>query len=294
MKTKTLLCLLPLLTTFVPVVVRAQSGPLIRYDFASVTGDLIEDVSGNNRSGSLIGTGVQGADKTGVSGQTGDRAFNNTASTMGYNTVPTGGGGVSAPSLGNLSSFTVTLWFKTDGKQPLKNSARLFDASNRFVLAGLASGRVALTYNLGSGNSGTLIDVTDTTTLANQDPSWVFIALTYDGTSTTGLDNVKIYAGSASESVKLIGSNSSVSITGIQNLPTLYFGVNGPAGGRAFDGWLDDIRVYGNASTGAGALSIEALDAVRLQSIPESAMTALFAGGAGLFALVAWRYRAEK
>ncbi|EIP98352.1 hypothetical protein OpiT1DRAFT_02808 [Opitutaceae bacterium TAV1] len=266
----------------VPLGARAQT-LLLHYDFNQpVVDGTVPDRSGNNRDGTLAGSATWGADKTGVSGAAGDHAFDNTASTMGLNTAPTGGGRVGyTQSLDSLTSFTISMWFKTDGAQPLASSARLFDASNGFLLAGTSNGKLSFNY------SGTVLaaNATSDPILAAQD-EWVFVAVTWDG-SVAGQSTVKIYAGSSAQTVSLVASGTSATIVGAQSLAALSFGATGSLG-RAFDGWLDDIRVYGETSGASGALSAEALDAIRLadlSQIPEPATSATVAGGVALLVL---------
>lgn len=259
---------------------------LLRYDFSTFVDGVVKDGSGNNHDGQITGLGTWGADQTGVTGLAGDRAFNNTASIMGSTSANTGGA-VVAPALGNMTSFTISLWFKTDGAQFLTGSARLFDMGT-LLLAGVGSGKVSLN----AGATVLAANGTADTSIAAQN-SWVFIAVTYDGTSATGLNNIKIYAGSATGAVTLVATNTSSSLTGAQSLAATYFGANAVLG-RAFDGWLDDIRVYGDASGAAGALSETELNAVRLAGatgIPEPSSAAVIAGGAGLAAVAALRRR---
>lgn len=252
----------------------SQAELLLHYNFNGITQENVApDVSGNNNNGAVLGgSGAWGANQTGVSGKLGDRAFDNTKSTMGSALADTTGGAIIAPAMGNLTSFTISMWFKTDGNQSISGSARLFDA-NGMLLAGAHQNGVA---SFQMNNKEIAQNWAATNSILTTQNEWVFIAVTYNGESTTGLGNVNIYVGSANDSVVLVASNT-VAITGAQSLVTTYFGSTSTYG-RAFDGWLDDIRIYGDTTGDSGALLIEALDEVRLaglNQIPEPASMAL-------------------
>src|SRR5204863_9972750 len=105
--------------------------PIFEYRFnevgvaAASTGSDHTPVTFYNSSNFI--TDLHTASGVGVSGQTGDRAFNNTASTaMGG----TGTGGIARtdtnpPALTGLTALTITGWYKTDGSSVPNDKARL-------------------------------------------------------------------------------------------------------------------------------------------------------------------------
>ncbi|MDR1282641.1 MAG: LamG domain-containing protein [Opitutaceae bacterium] len=278
------LCL-PAALCLVPTGLRAQS-LLLHYDFNQpvANGTVVTDTSGNGRNGTLAGSAKWGADKTGVSGMAGDHAFDNTASIMGDNNDPATGGALRyGQSMENLTSFTISMWFRTDGTQPLANSARLFDSLSEFLLAGTGDGKAS--FNLAGAVLAANPDANPVLALAAQN-EWVFIAVTWADGAPGQQSTAKIYAGASAQAVSLVASGTSAT-TGPASLTSLSFGANWWLK-RPVDGWLDDIRVYGETSGAAGALSLETLDTIRLaglNQIPEPATSATVAGGGALLAL---------
>lgn len=261
------LCLAPLAS-------RAQE-LLLHYDFNTPSADKkILDVSLQGREGKIAGsTAGWGVSGSGVSGKAGDHAFQNTAlPTMGANS-----GGYAAyvngtPPLDGLSSFTISMWFKTDTGQSLGNSARLFQTSSGLMLAATAAGQV----NMYRDSTDLTKVTTSHATLASEN-EWVFVAITYTYENTLG--TMSIYTGSSAKEggVSLVGFRTTDHLSGLVSLSGIYFG-SSSNGSRSFDGCFDDIRIYGVTSGRDGALLGDALNEIRLQGIsqiPESSnMTA--------------------
>jgi hypothetical protein len=240
--------------------VTAQT-PWLQYTFSQ--GDssaVIEDVSGHQRHGSLL-TGTS----LGTPADTADPACNNTASTMGQ----TGGGVHHAVETGTsaFKSFTVSMWFKADAT--LAQATRLFeftgisgDALLLAVSSAPSANTIAKLALISDGN--TLVESDGThpaiTSLLGGSGTWVFVAVTYNGTKTD------LYVGSETMPVALAKSmNTSVNPwTGGNTAANFHFGNRGSKD-RAFDGWLDDIRIYGDSLTTAAALSLSQLRMIQAE-----------------------------
>lgn len=264
------------LIAFAATSLSANALPLmLHYDFTDVTGTTVTDISGNGNHGTIGGKGIQSGDEYGVSGKSGDYAFDNSSSTMGSGTANTGGA-VATPNLGSLTSFTITMWFKADASL---GNARLFDNST-MLLAAISNGQ--LHFKIAEKNSNTLSG--DNNALINTANEWIFVSITYDGADTDGYGNLNVYVGSKTTGVSLILSNTEergISYTGAYSMIATYFGGTSSYG-RALDGLIDDIRIYGDAAGSSGALSVDALNGVRLEGalgIPEPRNVAAIIGG---------------
>jgi hypothetical protein len=231
---------------------------------------------------SAPGLGVAG-DITGNARFGTDRAFDNTASFA--TTGRTGGIALNTTdnSVTTLSSWTVSGWYKTDVgtilngggtvlfQSPITFSA-LPDGSPGISTAGFAvraenpNGlRVTVNgINTGVGSAG------NTWT---DEAKWVFFAVTYDGTQSVA--NIRYYRGyrNAAEA----GANPA-GVTQVA-FDTIAQGTTLPAHGlaignrtedynRAFDGFLDNMRVFGaRDNSPGGALSLTQLEILRAGDI---------------------------
>lgn len=212
-----------------------------------------------------------------------DRAFDNTA-TLGQAQSP---GGIAVnltdTSVAELDSWTVTGWYKSENEPVGGGGTVLFQSPPRFTpntpednamfqgehgigfegfaVRGATANGFRTTVNGSNIALGDAAEWPDVNT-------WVFFAVTYDGTGAVG--NLNYYRGyrNASES----GANpveTTLTAFGTHLLgSTLY--AEGIAMGnrvddfsRAFDGWLDNMRVFGSRDGGDGALSIEQVEALR-------------------------------
>lgn len=224
----------------------------------------------------------------GVSGQAGDLALNNSASTgMGAS----GSGGVaisSSNSMSGISSFTLTGWFYSDGTT-IRNAARLVDDSSRFNLSAGGSGVLSLNVN-----STSLAVSSDAAYLGvNQ---WVFFAVTYDGSVST--NNVSFYTGDLTHAVSQVGASQTYNQGAFPtNTTNIAIGnLNGGTYIRPFDGYLDDIRLYGATTGSGGVLSLSALEDLRQMDVvpePSSQMLMLVGFMALLISPHFWRRSAE-
>lgn len=230
-----------------------------------------------------VATDLHSADALGVSGQPGDRAFDNsTATAMGN--IGTGGYGKTtsaiATDLGALKSFTIQGWYKTDGSV-IGAGAQLVNFKNGnsgFLVNASNTGNLSLEVNgVGAYGSGSAYSAVS---------EWTFFAVTYDGTKATS--NVKFYVGSTASSVTLaytLNLNG-----GTMVLPggttALGIGNNYISPGRPFDGLIDDVRVFGSTTDTTGVLSLTELESIRsLDVVPEPGSAGLVIGAVSLLAL---------
>lgn len=271
---------------------------LLNYDFngsnssaesnaGSATG---ADLVYHNASKAVVN--MYSASGTGVSGASGDTAMDNTSAgamgTLGNN--PAGASTTSkSANIGTLGSFTIAGWFKADSTPG--SNAKIFELSGTETIGLIAeanqTGRLALTVN-GSivGNSTSQSGYAST-------GSWVFFAVTYDGTSTT--NNLNFYLGTSNTStaLSLAGTRSvSEGDIGIGTAAGVGIGngyYSGGSANRPFDGLIDDFSFYGaGAGSSAGVLSSTEINALRLQAIPEPSSLALLVGVVGL-GFAGWR-----
>jgi len=202
---------------------------------------------------------LHGPEGSGVSGLPADRAFDNTrASRMGGTKERPGqGGALSAPAgdlLRALDSFTLQGWYKAE-ETPPGSFARLV-SSLRVNLYFTQEG-----LQLKVGNSPEASSALCRSESYMKEGEWIFFAITYN--ATLPQDNVCFFAGSREEAVKLVQTatlnNGPIRSSGAG---TMIFG-NTDDGGRPFKGWLDNLRLWGDARGSGGALSEAELELYR-------------------------------
>ncbi|MFO0896608.1 MAG: PEP-CTERM sorting domain-containing protein [Pirellulales bacterium] len=242
-----------------------------------------------------------GAAGSGVSGRASDRALDNTFTASGNGGV-FGGWALNTTStaLQELDSFTISGWYNRQpvadgGFAPGGGIAMFFTPVTQSLPGGLLdsppngfglrwNNAGAFRYDL-SGNGLTPDDSAGTWT---DEGVWVFFAETYD--STTGELNLfrgyrnAAEAGANSPEVTLVATMNVSSGTGELHFnPDLSVGYSllnrGPGGtvtdgvyqfagiDRSFDALIDNFRIDGSHSDGAGALSLSALEAYRLGDV---------------------------
>lgn len=276
---------------FAPGSLEAQ---ILKYDFnqtgttAPSTGTTTTSLTLYNTAGTAAD--LHGAAGSGVSGVASDRAFDNSAST-GMGSTGTGGRGQSASSIAainTLQSFTLTGWFKTSDTTSIGSNAYLINnqnASDGFRLYSSGTGFLALNVNgAGITSSGA------STYAATQ--SWVFFAVTYDGTIAS--NNVKFYVGNTSAAASLNVTRTLNQGTATNNT-TAFSIANTTGNSRPFDGLMDDIFIYGSQTDNTGVLSLAQIEAVRAANvIPEPSALGLLACGMGLLIAMPLKRRSPK
>lgn len=201
---------------------------------------------------STAGTGIDlhGAANSGVQGQ--GRALNMSANPIAGNAAGSIAFANNDPNIGSLglvSSFTATIWFKlTSAPTNTANQGSRFFilGTNTVNDSGLANS-ISMLFDTATGfPSNTIVGRIN----ANQFSIplyysypvgvWQFVAFTYDGGT-----NAMIYYGTEASPAKLMAVNN----VGVQTVDfgtsgTLQIGnrLNGRA--RPFPGWLDDFRFY--------------------------------------------------
>jgi hypothetical protein len=255
------------------------------------------------RDSSYASANLHGTAGSGLTGLAGDIAFDNTASAgMGTASGASGGGSgvigdIDTGSTGSdwLTSFTVQGWYYSSVQ--IGGAARIFDktsgSSSSFMVRGATTaGQMNLTVDNLSLDSATGYTATGT---------WVFFAVTYDGSLTS--NNVTFYVGDTATSVSVV-STGTVNSGPVSNNPlSLVLGntTGNPspaANNRPFDGLLDNIRLYGSASDSTGVLSLATLEAIRtsdISAVPEPSTYALLFGSVSLgIATFSTRRRKQK
>ena len=263
---------------------KAQAAtPILEYKFNETGATMLS--SGTNstpvtfRNNSGATTDLHSGASKGVSGLAGDRAFDNTASSrMGKGDSSPNAGGIANQSdsdaIDKLASFTLQGWFKTLPETTIGGFARLFDNHNDsispqggFELYGgrnangaVDPGKLSLVVNGGQAST--------TTAAYPEQNTWVFFAVSYDGTLTT--NNVKFYKGTETSQVILV--NTLTLNKGTVNDEPTGLGLGNrdrrpsiPTQGRdrPFDGFLDNLRIFGATTGKGGVLSLSELEALR-------------------------------
>jgi MYXO-CTERM domain-containing protein len=271
--------------------VSGAPAPILEYRFndtpgttAASSGSSATGVGFLNSAGSSVNLYV--ADQ-GVFGL-GDGAFNNSASTAmgnaGTGGRATTGGAVSA--IDGLTSFTLQGWFKTAGSTGIGRDAQLIN----FGSWNLRAQGDSVTGNLDLQVTGTSIldaqstGAFNTNGTYNQTQAWVFFAVTYDGSLSSS--NVNFYQGSQAGAVTLVSTRTLNAGPPVSTSASFGIGNVANDSTRPFDGFLDNIRVYGSKTDGTGVLTLSELETVRqFDLVPEPSAAGLAAAGLVLGAL---------
>jgi fibronectin-binding autotransporter adhesin len=236
------------------------------------------------KSATGAATDLHSADQLGVSGLAGDRSLDNTAA-LGMGAGVASGGRGEQPDIASIDhfrSFTITGWFKTQAVA-IRNAAHIIDNDETALAPPQSYG-----YRLeAGGTAGTLHLVVDTvgigpTGMTNSPAvyteidQWVFFAVSYDGTRAA--DNVGFFKGSPTGAAARAGTGSADAGEVSDGITGMTVGNNGDFT-RPVDGYLDDIRIFGNNVDASGVLSASDLELIRQadllnQPIPEPASLA--------------------
>ncbi len=193
---------------------------------------------------------LHSADRLGVSGKAGDRAFDNS------DAVAMGGAGGRAGTLsvrsGPLPAFTIAGWFKTASTEPIGGSVTLLvwqDADSQVIVGSPKPGKLQLQVNQRAAVTAESYTATE---------KWVFFAVTYD--SSLAGKQAKFYVGDKDTPVSLVSEvNLAGGVPDIESVPSL--GAMG-AYKQAFDGLLDNFYMD------SAALDMEAVEALRREALP--------------------------
>jgi len=248
-------------------------------------------------------TDLHSAEARGVSGEAGDRAFQNTtpsdygsaasAGTNGSRADMTDG---ASAAVDGLASFTISGWVKTSdwvtlsGKTP--RIVENHDGTNGFNLQFLTSSQGDLKLEVDSLTTPSPVEASSGTSgLYAAKNLWIFFAIRYNGGATSG--NVDFYrgfrndaeaaaAGAGSAAVQLVASAGQGCTTctlnrGPVNADTAPLVVgNRAAGDRPWDGFLDELRIdsgltdlatletYRAAAVAADPVTVAAVSTVNL------------------------------
>ncbi len=220
---------------------------------------------------------LHGSAGSGVSGTTEDLSFDNSASSGMGSSSNTGGYASGTVTLGTLTAFTISGWFKTDGVIIGNDSILVEGGGIKLKGFTTAGGRLSLAVN---GTS--IISLASYTAISE----WVYFAVTYDSTLST--NNVSLYVGDASDSSSLTLVQTTTLNAGTVTISASTFLIGGHYYLSPFDGDLDNIRLYDSA------LSAPQLEAVREAdiAIPESGATSVTLGVAIM--VMAWARRRRR
>ncbi|MES2310529.1 MAG: LamG-like jellyroll fold domain-containing protein [Verrucomicrobiota bacterium] len=265
--------------------------PILEYKFDEGTGSSAASTGSNTTIGTIQDSNFVAADfHTPGVGTDNSFAFDNSSST-GMGSLGTGGrvtaGDVNA--VDGLVSFTLQGWYNTASFSSIGSNAKLFDkntgGSSGFSLRTSSSNTLALQVNGTSVASG----ASSSYALQNE---WVFFAVTYDGTAgSLASNNVHFYVGTTSATASEVSAATLTTGISLANANSLILGNNSAATGnvniRPFDGYLDDMRIFGSTTNSTGSLNLAQLESFRsldiLSPIPEPSTYFLLAiGGIGL------------
>jgi hypothetical protein len=252
----------------------AHSALLLHYTFDGGTSPVTDSGTGSPAPGTLIGAGSSLVTNT-PSGSgfafrtTGSNSYVTTGTTASPDT------GTVPAKLNGLTSFTITTWVNfasipSTNDRLVSNWTTSGGFDFRIGTAGASDFQLYLTVDsensVGSINFSTL-------------NSWVFLAVTYDG--TTGTNNVKFYNASQSTAVGQFGltlSNTAGTL-GASGADTQVGGSPATTNDRSPNATFDDVRIYDEV------LSLSQLEAIRMATVPEPSAL-LLSGFAGLCGLL--------
>jgi hypothetical protein len=250
----------------------AAGQTILHYDFdetgttAASQGASSTPLTLRNDAGTAVD--LHSADARGVSGRPGDRSFQNTSASDHGSSASAATNGFRADqpddaAVDGLTAFTISGWFRTgdwttlSGKTP--RLVENHDGTNGFNLQFLSGSVGDLKLEVDSTTTPAPLEASSGTTgLYSGKNTWIFFAVRYDGTSSSG--NVEFYRGfrndveaaelgASSAAVQLVAASSLGCTTctldrGAVNADTAGLVVgNRNALGRPYDGFIDDLRV---------------------------------------------------
>jgi len=223
---------------------------------------------------------LHGGPGSGVSGQSDDRAFDNSAST-GIIGASHGQNAADFDPIDGLNAFTLSGWFRLPSSLTESIGRQMSLIENGTVSVNDDPGGFRLRGG-STANAGTLEltvnrdDRVESSAAFTPVGEWVNFAVTYDGLSTT--DNVKFYVGSTSTPLALVDTLTLDSGPVLGESIPLTLGVTQTSGLTlgAFPGLLDSIRIYGEVAS-LGTLENARLADIRQVPEPSGWVLALVA-----------------
>lgn len=270
------------------------NNPLLEFNFNG-TGTTEISTGSNEATGGFFNSAkaaadLHSADGTGLSGLSGDRAFDNTASNqMGGTSGAPGSGGLFRidNAHGALSAFTISGWYKSDAE--FGNNARLTTGSINIDAPGNRGLRLDIT---GIGAVEVLRSATGN--VYNQAGTWTFFAISYEA-GVNGQDNVvNFYAGASDKNVSLVTTLVIASTdNNVVAASNLILGNNGSYN-RPFDGLMDNFRLWDSVLDLDDLKLVRSADMQNSPLIPEASTYALMAGFVALSATLILGRRKRK
>jgi len=254
----------------------AHASPLVEYQFNA---DSASQPSGGTLPNSSVTiqnpTAAIGAAGSGVSGQAGDRAFDNTAATAMGSQSTSNYKGIAlnaTTDFSSLSAMTLTGWFKAN---EVIGDGAVIVRTNQFSLRAYDAAVPSTTGVIQLNISGSNAPRSATTgTVFNSINTWVYFAVVWDGST------IKYYQGLTSQAASQLGSTSAFAPAMADPDAGLQIGnispANNSASARIFDGYLDDVRIYGTALS---LPQVQAIQAADIANVPEPATLALLSLG---------------
>ena len=191
---------------------------------------------------------LHSGEANGVSGIPEDRCFDNSWWTDASVDHGFGEHEINSDTVDGLKSATWQGWLQYSAL--LNQGQRIFEKGSYIVL--MRNNTLKLTV------AGTEVTSSADYNILNE---WVFFAVTFDADSTT--NNVKFYVGTKGQQVKLVSSHTlNKEIT--PNTRSLKVGAWGQGTGP-YKGLMDNLRIYGSKADNTGVLTLEQLEALRIQ-----------------------------
>lgn len=230
------------------------------------------DLTLRNQNGTV--TDMHSADGLGVTGQAGDRAFDNRTATdmgSGYSSradiADSASGSPVSNALDSLTNMTLTGWFRRDVGANGTGTGMLFGNYGYNPCCGTTGYELyysngSLGFISGKGPSAGYDQALSTAGAYSDADSWVFFAavITGSGSCPSNCPSVKFYKGTKTSAVTLVNTVSGAGVfQGGTPYPDFYYFTVGSAPyfsgasslrtGSPFDGLLDEMRVYNSAIT---------------------------------------------
>jgi hypothetical protein len=224
-------------------------------------------------------TDLHSADGLGVSGLAGDRALDLTAATGMNLAGPYGQPVAETQSDLIFSAMTISGWYRVAEGTTMTSGTSLFRNNTTSPRSGWFL-RWATTDRLQFGVGNGTSDVTANSgnnSFGNNAGDWMFFAVSWDGA------NVTFYNGGISLAATPVNTVALATTMAVDTQP-MFIG-RSSSGGGAFDGLLDDLRIYNSA------LDSTLIEAIRVTAVPEPSSAAL--AGLGALALACMRRRSK-